>query len=54
MTNAEFDKMKPPVDVVERTWQQAFADWRKAKEEKARVVAAMLRAGEQQKGGAHA
>jgi hypothetical protein len=33
---------------LEQTWAKAWADWRKANEEKARVIAAMLAAGRQQ------
>jgi len=33
---------------LDRTWDKAWADWRKAKEEKQRAIAAMLAAGQQQ------
>jgi hypothetical protein len=42
MTTAEFEHRKPSLDHVERVWNAALADWRKAKEEKQRVVDAML------------
>jgi hypothetical protein len=42
MTNAQFKQWKPGIDHVERVWNAALADWRKAKEEKQRTIDAML------------
>lgn len=47
MTNTQFKQRKPPTDALERTRDKALADWRKVQEEKARVIAAMLAAGQQ-------
>lgn len=47
MTNNQFKKWKPPADALERTWDKALADWHKVQQEKARVIAAMLAAGQQ-------
>ena len=48
MTNAQFKKWKPGTDQLDQTWAKAWADWRKAKEEKARAIAAMIAAGQRQ------
>ena len=51
MTNDQFEKTKPTSSALDRVWSQAWADWRKARDEKQRAVAAMLAAGHRQTAG---